>query len=424
MVGRRQDRSSAAVAAERRTLFSMRGSRRRVDAAERRSVGAELALALSGKTAAAFGSVGLAAITPFVRDEFGLSAFGVGGVMGLIFVGALIATIPAGRLTDRVPAGRMLGATLLLQTVALIIVATAESSAVFYLGAALAGLAMGAGDPSTNVLVAINVTRRHRGLLMGLKQTGFTIGGILAGLILPSVAIVSDWRVAVVVPLVLCGIVGLGGLAFGGVSAPRSEARSTEPVRSASFVPMATYGFFMAGIQLSTLGLLAVYLVDRVDLSARGAGWAIAVMLAGGTIGRILWGIVSDRLLHSRLAALQLASTGAGLALVLVALLESNIAIWPVVFVLGFCVMGWNTVYVTVAAESVPPSDVGRATGAALFFSYAGALVVPPALGVIVDGSDSWAIAWSVAAGAALVGLLAATRARQRTARSPAAVAA
>ena len=388
------------------------------------SVKAELALAVSGKTAAAFGSVGLAAITPFVRDEFALSTFGVGGVMGLIFVGALFATIPAGRLTDRVPAGRMLGACLLAQVVALVIVVLAPGSAVFYLGAALAGLAMGAGDPSTNVLVAINVSRRHRGLLMGLKQTGFTIGGLLGALLLPSVAEAADWRIAVIVPLVVCALVGVGGLLVGGVPAPRPTQRAARRTRSRQFAPLSTYGFFMAGIQLSSLGLLAVYLVDRVDLSARLAGWAIAVMLAGGTIGRIVWGIMSDRLFHSRLVALQLASAGSGAALIALALLDSEIAIWPVLFVLGFCAIGWNTVYVTVAAESGPPSDVGRATGAALFFSYAGALVVPPALGVIVDGSDSWALAWLVAAAGALLGLVAVTLARRRAGHEVAPVAA
>jgi sugar phosphate permease len=396
----------------------MRVSRRSQDAAGQPSVRAELGLAVSGKTAAAFGSVGLAAITPFVRDEFELSAFGVGGVTGFIFVGALIATIPAGRLTDRVPAARMLGACLLAQVVALAMVAVSPSAGVFYLGVALAGLAMGAGDPSTNVLVAINVSRSRRGFLMGLKQTGFTIGGLLGGLALPSVADASDWRLAVIVPLVACATVGIAGLLVAaGRPSPVPPVRRPRPARRGRLAPMGAYGFFMAGIQLSTLGLLAVYLVDRVDLSARVAGWAIAVMLAGGTIGRIVWGILSDRVLRSRLVALQLASAGAGGALIVVALLESDIVVWPVLFALGFCAIGWNTVYVTVAAESVPPTDVGRATGAALFFSYAGALVVPPLLGVIVDGSDSWSIAWLVAAGSAAVGLVAANLARQRMSR-------
>ena len=390
----------------------MRNSLGGADAAGRRSVRAELALAVGGKTAAAFGAIGLAAISPFVRDEFGLSTFGVGGVVGVVFIGALIATIPAGRLTDRVRPGRMLGVCLGGQALALAMVAAAPSQAAFFLGIALAGLAMGAGDPATNVLVAMNVSRRRRGLLMGLKQTGFTLGGLLGGLLLPSVAEVADWRVAVLVPLFVCVIVGLGGVIVAGAApSPRASSHRNK-VRSPTQFPMGVYGFFMAGIQLSTLGLLAVYLVDKVDYSPRVAGWAIAFALAGGTSGRIVWGVMSDRLMTSRFVALQLASAGAAAALIVVAAVDSSVVLWPALFVLGFCAIGWNTVYVTVAAESVGPSNVGRATGAALFFSYAGALVVPPLLGVLVDGTDSWSVAWLVAAATAGVGLVAATRAR------------
>jgi sugar phosphate permease len=378
----------------------------------RASAGAELTLAVSGKLAAAFGSVGLASLTPFVRDEFDLSAFGVGGMMGLIFVGAILATVPGGRLTDRVPPGRMLGGCLLVQAASLVVVATAPSTAVFFLGVGLAGLAMGAGDPATNVLVSTNVARSRRGLLMGVKQTGFTVGGLVAGLALPSVAEAGDWRLALLVPLATCVAVGLAGLRIAGaaLAAPPGPKQEPEPVRAASLARMGVYGFFMAGIQLSVLGLLAVYVVDRVGHSARGAGLAIAITMAGGTTGRIAWGIVSDRLLRSRVVALQLAALGAGVALVALAVLGSSAALWPVLFVLGFCAIGWNTVYITVAAESVPPASVGRATGAALFFSYAGALVVPPLLGVLVDGTDSWAAAWLAAAGAAGVGLAVSTR--------------
>ncbi len=383
------------------------------DAAARSSVGAELVLAVSGKTAAAFGTVGLAAISPFVRDEFNLSTFGVGGVIGVVFIGALIATVPAGRLTDKVRAGRMLGACLGAQAGALVIAALAPTAAVFFLGLALAGLAMGAGDPSTNVLVAMNVSRRRRGLLMGLKQTGFTLGGLLGGLLLPSVAEATNWRVAVLVPLVPCVLVGLAGLvAVGGAPPQPIDDAGGERVRSPTQIPMSVYGFFMAGIQLSSLGLLAVYLVDQVDFSPRVAGWAIVVALVGGTSGRIVWGVISDRVTSSRFVTLQLASAGAAAALVLVAVLESSVVLWPVLFAVGFCAIGWNTVYVTVAAESVSPANVGRATGAALFFSYAGALSVPPLLGVLVDGTDSWALAWFAAAAIAGVGLAASTRAR------------
>ena len=194
--------------------------------------------------------------------------------MGLIFVGALFATIPAGRLTDRVPAGRMLGACLLAQVVALVIVVLAPGSAVFYLGAALAGLAMGAGDPSTNVLVAINVSRRHRGSLDGaetrpaLRSAACSAHCSCQASPRPPTGVSpSSSRSS------SCALVGVGGLLVGGVPAPRPTQRAARRTRSRQFAPLSTYGFFMAGIQLSSLGLLAVYLVDRVDLSARLAGW-------------------------------------------------------------------------------------------------------------------------------------------------------
>lgn len=390
----------------------MRISLGRADGAAQRSVRAELVLAVSGKTAAAFGTVGLAAISPFVRDEFGLSTFGVGGVIGVVFIGALVATIPAGRLTDRVRAGRMLGGCLGAQAGALVIAALAPNQGVFFLGVALAGLAMGAGDPSTNVLVAMNVTRRRRGLIMGLKQTGFTLGGLLGGLMLPSVAEAAGWRSAVVVPMVLCALVAVAGIAIAGDHPARASRTVGERVRNPSQTPLGVYGFLMAGIQLSTVGLLAVYLVDKGDFSPRLAGWAIAVALVGGTSGRILWGLASDRVKSSRLVTLQIAAAGAGVASMLIAVIDSDVAIWPVLFVLGFCAVGWNTVYVTVAAESVDAASVGRATGAALFFSYAGALAIPPLLGVVVDGTESWTLAWFVAALIGAGGLVAATRAR------------
>ena len=376
----------------------------------------ELTLALTGKTAAAFGAIGFASLSPFVRDEFSLSGFGVGGIMGLVFVGAIIATVPGGRLTDRVSAGRMLGATLLLQAAALGLVAGAPSVAVFYLAIALNGFAMGAGDPATNVLVSANVPRRRRGLVMGIKQTGFAVGGLLGGLVLPSVAEAAGWRVAVVVPIATCAAVGLLGYWAGGVGAASPQKVATEPIRAASLLGMGSYGFFMAGVQLSVVGLMAIYLIDQHALSATTAGLAIAVTLAGGMIGRIVWGVISDRLVQSRFATLQLAAVGAGAALAVLSVVGAQPVLWPVLFVLGFCALGWNTVYVTVAAESVPATSVGRATGAVLFFSYAGALLVPPLLGMLVDGTDSWAMTWLVAAAVVGAGLVAFTVASRRLA--------
>jgi MFS family permease len=344
-----------------------------------------------------------------VRDEFDLSAVGVGGILGVVFGGALLATIPGGRLTDRVPAGRMLGACLLFEAAALGLAAAAHSTALFFLAVGIVGFAMGAGDPSTNVLVAMNVSPRRRGLLMGVKQTGLTLGGLVGGLVLPSLAAAAGWRITVLAPIAACVIVGLLGFWVAGTVAPPSR-RVAEPVRPTSLLGIGAYGFLMAGIQLSVLSYLAVYLVDHENLTETIAGFAIAVSLAGGTAGRIAWGILSDRLLHSRLLVLQVAALGATASLTVLAASGPRALLWPVLFALGFCAVGWNTVYVTVAAESVATSSVGKATGEALFFSYAGCVAMPLLLGVIHDGTSSWLATWLAAASATLVALIACRR--------------
>lgn len=299
----------------------------------------------------------------------------------------------------------MLGGCLLVQAVGLALAVAAPSTLLFFLALIVVGLAMGAGDPATNVLVSTNVSQHRRGMLMGVKQTGLTIGGLLGGLVLPSLAEATSWRVAVAAPIAVGVVVALFGIAVAGPVLARC-ARVADPVRATSLFGIGIYGLIMAGIQASVLSYLAVYLVDQEDVTATTAGLAIAVALAGATVGRIVWGMISDRLLHSRLLALQFAALGAAVALGVLSIAGASALLWPDLFLLGFCAVGWNTVYVTVAAESVPPSMVGKATGEALFFSYAGCVAMPPLLGVIHDGTSSWLVTWLAAAAVTLAALV------------------
>ena len=325
--------------------------------------------------------------------------------MAMIFLGGLFATIPAGRMTDRMPAGYALGGGLIGIAAGLALAAMAPSAPIFFLGLLIVGVSMGTTDPATNVLVSANVTRRSRGFVMGVKQTGFTVGGLLGGLILPTVAEAADWRLAFVVPLVACVVAAVFSFRVAGTPPETLERLVGEPIRPASLVGMGTYGFMMTAVQITLLAYLAVYLVDRQGLTATTAGLAIAVTLAGATVGRIVWGVLSDRVFGRRIVALQLAALGAIGGLVVLTLVGADPVLWPALFILGFCAIGWNTVYITMAAESVSPANVGRATGTALVFSYAGALVGPPLFGILVQSTDSWSTTWILAASALALGL-------------------
>lgn len=317
----------------------------------------------------------------------------------MIFLGALAATVPAGRLTDRVPAGAMLGGTLLVLVAGLLLCAIAQAPAVLFAGLALIGIGYGAAEPPTSVLVSANVSRERRGLLMGIKQTGMTVGGLLGGLILPSVALASSWRVALALPIALSILVALAGFWLRGATPESRKLQTAEAVRPISYAGIASYGFVMAGVQVALLGFLAVFLIDREGLTTRTAGLAVALTLAGATTGRISWGVISDRYFGTRVLALQLAALGSAITLALLSVTGLGPSLWIVLFVLGFCALGWNGVYLAAAAESVAPARVGRATGGVMVFTYSGALLMPVLFGLVVAGTESWPASWLIVAG-------------------------
>ena len=67
------------------------------------------------------------------------------------------------------------------------------------------------------------------------------------------------------------------------------------------------------------------------------------------------------------------------------ALLPSGVLIWPCVAIVGFANIGWNGVYMTLVAEAAPSGQIGRVSGSSLRVVFAGAVVVPPLLGLVAD---------------------------------------
>src|SRR5437868_1469333 len=128
-----------------------------------------------------FTTLGLGALGPDLRSSFHLTTFQVGLLPGLVFLGALIASVPAGHLTDRLGAGRTLTVSQLGVASGVVVALAATGRWPFLAGVAIAGLGYGAVNPATNVLSTSLVPRRRRALFLSVKQTGVTLGGLIAG---------------------------------------------------------------------------------------------------------------------------------------------------------------------------------------------------------------------------------------------------
>ena len=361
-----------------------------------------------------FATLGFGAIAPYLRSTFHLSTFEVGALPALVFLGAFIVSIPAGRLTDRLGAGRALALSQLGVALGVGLATVAPAPELFLAGVGLAGLGYGAVNPATNVLSTSLVPRHHRALFLSVKQTGVTLGGLLGGAILPGLADVVGWRASLLLPIGLLLASALAGVwvarreAAGWFDAPPAvpgiEERQIR-VRVPGGVPTGLFGFVMSGVQLSVAGYLTVYLVDTKDFSRPTAGFALGAAFAAACVGRILWGWASDRYFATHARTLIVVATGSLAGIVAIAAGVDHAALWVAVALVGLCSFGWNGVYMALITDRAAGRGLGHATGRGLMFLYGGVVLVPPTLGAIKDGLNSWTAAWVAASAAVLVAL-------------------
>jgi MFS family permease len=368
-------------------------------------MGEGIALSVLTLTAGGFAVVGASANAPLIRADLGLSEVGVGAIASVAYFGAMLTSRAGGRATDRRGPTIVIVVGMLLLTAGVGTAAAAPNPAVFFVGALVSGLGYGVVNPATNVLANPGAASR-RGLVMSVKQAGVPFGGIIAGAVLPAIGSQVGWRVACIAPLALCAFTGLltgrrGRIrvAVGGPAADvaRPEMRMRLPIGFA-------YGFAMAGTQVSIFAFTTVYMVEARGFTASRAGLAAALLLAGGVVGRPLWGWVSDLFPEQRLSHLQAASVLGAVSITLVWVVPDG-ALPPVLVAVGMCSVGWNGVYVAAVAEAGDPHQVGWTTGASLTMINLGAVGCPLLTGLVVQLTHSWSYGWLCCALVSLLGV-------------------
>jgi ACS family hexuronate transporter-like MFS transporter len=380
-----------------------------------RSGGAwSVALCSLALASGSYATLGFAPLAPLIRADFSLARWQVGAITAIVFGGAAISSVPSGRLTDRFGAPPVLAAAVTAVACGCGLAATASGAPLFLVGVAAVGLAYGLITPPTNVIVRGAPTTRHRSLLMSVKQVGVTIGGFVAGVTMPTIAHHVGWRLALLAPAIACSAVAVSALASRETLAQNAAgARSspTPPGRPGSLprgfaLGVAGFGFVMGGLQLSFVSYLSLFLAEAHGYRLAVAGISLAVTMASGTVGRLLWAVISDRFFAERRAAgLRLNALLSIAGMCGLALLPSGVLLWPCVALVGFANIGWNGVYMTLVAESAPSGRIGRVSGSALRVVFAGAVALPPLLGLLADHAG-WRAAWLGACGLAALAAL------------------
>jgi len=368
--------------------------------------GAILALATLSHGLGAFTALAVAPLAPFLLEALGLSRGQVGFFLPAVYLGGVTMSLPAGWLVDRlgVRATLALGQLLLGATVVL----AAWSPGLPALLACLlaGGFGFSVLNPATGKAVLEWFPPRRRGMAMGIKQTGLTLGGLAAALALPPVALALSWRHA----LALAGAAslvsaGLVALLYRHPAGPPVAPAAERPrlaelgafLRRPAILVVFGCGFLLSIAQSSVLAYLALFAKETFAVSAVAAGWFLALAQAGGTASRLAWGVVSDRSFGGRRRPGVVASALIGAAAYALLALGDTLplgAAAPLAFVAGAGAFGWVGLYFALVGEIGGRRHAGLLTGAATMAAWSGTLVGPLGFGLVLEATGAWAPSW------------------------------
>jgi len=360
---------------------------------------------------------GINTLAPFYQDELGLSRAQVGLFFSAFYLAMTGASFGAGSLADRWGVGRTTLRGHALLGIFTVVAALAPS---FIWGCAsffLAGVGYSFLNPASTIGVMAWFYRDERATAMGTKQTGVPCGGVVAAILAPLLVLVIGWRSTLAALGILNFLFGFlflllwrdpdEKLAAAAESALAPETQVRLPIWKLLPVSCGT-AIYLVG-QMSLITYVPLYLKDAMGFSAYRASQALALTQAGAMIGRIGWGVISDRLFGGR-RKIVLMLIGALSAALITALgfmqpQSPLMLVLLILFLCGVCLVGYQGVSYALIGELAGKAKAGAALGMMITINAGCATLGTPLFGYIVDRTESYAMAWLVLAGALAVGI-------------------
>lgn len=362
-------------------------------------------------------------LTSPVRESFGVSLEQIMYSLTLGTLAGLLAMPIAGFMADKFPVRHMVCAGLLLFAAGLWGVAnslTINSYVICF------GLTMAIAMSLAGALAASTVISRwfskSRGRALGISAAGTSIGGIVVPVMLTWGIGLWGWRsaleylalflVVVVLPFVFVTVRGRPedvGLAIEDSGLPASDSHADAPLSLAQILKAPA--FWLLGLSLgllfsaysAVLANLNPY-ITHAGFSVKQASTAITVVAATGLVGKLVFGLLADKM--SLRLGLWLAQGLALTACVLIAIEPAYFAIITAAVLLGLAAGGMLPVWGALMAQIFGVISYGRAMG---MMSPVVTLCVLPGYtvtGMIFDNTGSFSGAWWLCSGLIGVAML------------------
>jgi len=364
-----------------------------------------LVITTGAQVSVSFVHQGIATLAPFFVSDLGLSRAQVGFLSGAVNIGMACTMLIAGVLVDQLGEKVVLVTGGLLTGITVMAASLANSFIVLLVLLIVAGFWVATATPAGSKGIMSWFPANRRGFALGFRQTGLPLGGALSAVVLPGVAMFYSWKGAMVV----AGIVAISGMLPVAIFYRQSSEKSKEGGESSGGkLKLLVYNrnlwlisltsFAMTSAQYTVLGYLELFYHEGLGYPVRFASYMLALAQLAGMIGRVFWGLVSDRIYSGvrRYPFIIVILLTAAVFLAM-AIVSPGFPMCFIVFLswmAGFTAIGWNGLYITMVSELAGGVLAGTALGISLTVIQFSVLVVMPIFGVMVDHTGSYQSAW------------------------------
>ena len=328
---------------------------------------------------------------PFWASELSLSLVQV-GIIRTAYTGAMsVFQTPAGLLAERWGERRLLAAGTAVTAGGFLVLGWAGGFVTLLLVLLLSGAGSGFQHPLASSLVSKAYETGRRRAALGTYNFAGDVGKVTAAAAIAAAAAGLGWRTSAT----LAGALGLVvavliAVALRGVPETATARAEREAAAGGSgwgirdlrgFQALSAIGMIDNATRTGLLTFLPFALIAK-GVSPAVAGGALALVFAGGAVGKFVCGFIAERLGVIRTVVLTEAATTVGILAIVVA---PEAVVLTLLFPLGIALNGTSSVLYATVADLVSPDRRSRAYGLYYTLTIGASALAPTIYGLVGD---------------------------------------
>jgi MFS family permease len=347
-------------------------------------------------------------LAPLIQPELGLSSAQIGFLCSAITIGSMATQIPAGLLCDLIGVKWVMSLGLVVMGGASISMSWVHSYTGAFLVLMLLGLGIGCIQAPASKAIMTWFSSKGRATAMGIKQTGINIGGVLASILLPVLALqFNSWRFSFRAAGFASLFSALLVFIFYKESYTSYEDSFGMPFLKKSFLYLLSQRDFLliclSGVllmmtQYSFTTYFMLYANRILNISIHQSGALLGLAFGVGAFARVGWSLLSDYLLGEKrkpvLILIGIVASLTSTAFILLSSFPSKELLYLLVILFGLTGVGWNAIYLTMVGEISGEELTGIGTGISFLFSNLGVVIGPPLFGYLIDVTGEYHLSW------------------------------